>query len=66
MLPLLGLLVAVVCVLAWAVEEAPSLAVVPLPISAREIPGGPLVAAAVCFFVAWVIHPKGAQERRRD
>ena len=66
MLAFLALLGAVMCILAWAVAEAPQLAVVPLPIKESEIPFGALPMGFGLFFVAFVIHPKGADDRRRD
>jgi hypothetical protein len=66
LLALLALLGAVMCVFAWAVEEAPQLAIVSLPIKESEIPFGALPMGFGLFFLAYVVHPKGAAERRRD
>ena len=66
LLSLLFLLGAVVCILAWAVEEAPQLAIVPLPVKESQIPVGALPMGFGLFFLAFVAHPKGKEERRRN
>lgn len=61
---LLVLVLALVCVMAWAVEYEPNLAVVPLPVKASQIPFGPLPMAGILFFVAFVVYP-GSDDRDR-
>jgi hypothetical protein len=64
-LSLLFVAFALYCVVAWAFEYQPLLAVVQLPLPASKFPFQPLYACAAFFGLAIVSHP-GSMEQKKD